>query len=254
MPDPVPDPRSEPTPDSNLTPAQDDAVRALLASARHSAPTPPEVVARLEATLETLCEERREVRPETRAPVVTLAARRRRAAATLVLAAAAVVVAGFGIGQVLPSNMSGGDAGSSAESTTSDEDPLSTGGSDRSFAEDDSSDGGAAEKQGGTDMRTQETAPSPSHRTLADLKALDGASALKPQVRKLRARSDTAADFSADPACPLPDAGSGETLSVTYDGLPGALVFRAPVGSTQQVDLFLCGERDALRSLRLRAP
>ena len=245
----------DPVPESNLTPAQDDAVRALLASARHTAPTPPDVVARLEATLESLAEERREVRPETRAPVVTLASRRRRAAATLVLAAAAVVVAGVGIGQLpdAPWGSSGSDAGS-ADSATSGEDQLTTGESDRSFAEPESADGGADEKQGDAEMRSQESAPSPSSAPEADLNALDSTSALKPQVRQLRRLSDDTATFSADPTCPLPGSGSGETVSVTYDGLPGALVFRAPVGSTQQVDLFLCGEPEALRSLRLRAP
>lgn len=246
----------DPVPDSNLTPAQDDAVRALLASARHSAPAPPDVVARLEATLASLSEERRELRPETRAPVVTLASRRRRTAATLVLAAAAVVVAGVGIGQLpdAPWGTSGSDAGSSAESATSGEDRLTTG-SDREFdAGPESADGGADEKQGDAEMRSQESAPSPSSGPEADPNALDSGSALRPQVHELRRLSDTTATFSADPTCPLPDAGSGETVPVTYDGLPGALVFRAPVGSTQQVDLFLCGEPEALRSLRLRAP
>lgn len=251
----MPDPRPDPTPDSNLPPAQDDAVRALLASARHSAPTPPDVVARLEATLASLSAERREVRPDTGAPVVTLASHRRRRAATLVLAAAAVVAAGFGIGEVLPLDMSGGDAGSSADSATSSEDQLSSGGSNRTFgSQSESAEDSADEKQGEAEMRSQESAPSPSSGPEADLNALDSGSALLPQVRQLRRLSETTATFSADPGCPLPDAGSGETVSVTYDGLPGALIFRAPVGGTQQVDLFLCGEPDALRSLRLPAP
>jgi len=254
MPDPSPDPTPDPTPDSHLTPAQDDAVRALLASAKHTAPTPPDVVARLEATLATLGEERREIRPETRAPVVTLASRRRRTAATLVLAAAAVVVAGVGIGQVLPLDMSGSDGGSSADSATSGEDQLSTGESNRTFGTQPESADGADEKQGEAEMRSQEGAPTPSSGPEADLNALDSDTALKPQVRQLRRLSDTSASFGADPACLLPHAGSGKRVSVTYGGLPGALIFRAPVGSTQQVDLFLCGEPDALRSLRLPAP
>lgn len=245
----MPDPR----PESDLTPAQDEAVRALLASARHTASTPPDVVARLDATLASLSEERREIRSETRAPVVTLAARRRRTAATLVLAAAAVVVAGVGIGQLpgAPWGTSGGDAGSSAGSATSGEDQLSTDGSNRTFANQPES---AEEKQGDVEMRSQSGAPSPSTTPEADPSVLSGETALRPQVRRLRPLHDTAADFSADPACLLPDAGSGERVSVTYDDLPGALVFRTPVGSTQRVDLYLCGERTPLRTLRLRAP
>lgn len=241
------DPRSDP--DSPLTPEEDDAVRALLASARHSEPIPPDVVARLDETLSSLTAERR----ETRAPVVTLASRRRRMAGTLVLAAAAVVVAGVGIGQVLPSGGSD-DSGGSAESATSADDQLSTGESDRSFsAEDSSPDAGADEKQGDTDMRSQETAPVPSSSAYAGLSDLDGDAALKPQVRKLRQSANTAS-FSADPSCPLPSTDAEAVVSVTYDGLPGALIFRAPVGSTQQVDVFLCGETSARRSLRLRVP
>lgn len=242
---------SDPTPDSPLTPAQDDTVRALLASARHTDPVPPDVVARLEATLASLGEERRDVPAETTAPVVTLASRRRRRAATLVLAAAAVVVAGVGIGQVLP--MGGSDTAGSADSATSAEDPSSA--QDRAFGAEDGSapEAGGDEKQGGTSSRSQGAAPEPSSEALTDLSSLSSDSPLKPQVRALRSSTAPSA-LTADPLCPLPDVGAGTLVSVTYNGLPGALVFRAPVGSTQQVDVFLCGESGALRSLRLPAP
>ena len=234
-----------PDPHSDLTPAQDDTVRALLASARHTAPTPPDVVARLEATLASLSDERR----EPSAPVVTLASRRRRTAATLLLAAAAVVVAGVGIGQVLPSGTSDDSAGS-AESATSAEDQSAA--QDREFSGSPGADAELGELQGDTDMRAQESAPAPS--ALARYGALDGGAALKPQVRKLRRLAATSSSFSADPACPLPDLGDGTLVSVTYNGLPGALVFRAPVTGTQQVDVFVCGETGARRSLQLPAP
>ena len=59
---------SDPTPESSLTPAQDDAVRALLASAKHTDPAPSDVVARLDATLASLSEERRESLRDPRRP------------------------------------------------------------------------------------------------------------------------------------------------------------------------------------------
>jgi hypothetical protein len=247
---------SDPTPESPLTPAQDDAVRALLASAKHTDPVPADVVARLEATLASLGDERRETPVATpdegSAPVVTLASRRRRTAATLVLAAAAVVVAGVGIGQVLPSDPSSDSAGS-AESATSAED-RSSAESDRAFGAEGSAPGAAGdEKQGDTSSRSQEAAPEPSSEALTDLRSSSSDAALEPQVRALRRRA-TASTLSSEPLCPLPGVGAGTLVSVTYDGLPGALVFRAPVGGTQQVDVFRCGERGALRSLQVPAP
>lgn len=244
----------DPTPESSLTPAQDDAVRALLASARHTDPVPADVVARLDATLASLSEERREspleAPHETRAPVVALASRRRRTAATLLLAAAAVVVAGVGIGQVLPSGTSNDSAGS-AESATSAEDRSSAESDQGLGAESFSPDAGGEEKQGDTSSR--EVAPEATSGAPSELSARSSDADLKAQVRALR-RSATPSALAADQFCPLPGAGAGELVSVTYDGLPGALVFRAPVGRTQQVDVFLCGQRGALRSLQLPAP
>lgn len=239
-------------PDSDLTPAQDDAVRALLASARHTDPTPPEVVARLDAALASLTSDRL----ETRAPVVTLASRRRRTAGTLLLAAAAVVVAGVGIGQVLPtgsSDESSAGAGDTAMST--DERPAESGsspyGAEADMPGQDGEDG-ADPKQGDTSSRTTpEAVPSPSNGLVGDLSALSGETALKPQVRKLRDVVDPTASYAV---CPVPDAETDTSVSVTFDGMPGALVFHAPSGGIQRIDVFLCGEREALRTLKLRAP
>lgn len=231
-------------PETELTPAQDDAVRALLAAARHTDPTPPEVVARLDDALASLASDRL----EARAPVVTLASRRRRTAGTLLLAAAAVVVAGVGIGQVLPNGTSGSDAGSTSEasdSAGSAESPMSEPfGATESPDED-----GADTKQGDTSSRSaQESAPAP----LSGATALTTDSALKPQVRRLR--NVAGAADSAYTVCAVPDVGTASTVSVTVDGLPGALVFRAPSGSIQRVDVFLCSEREAFRTVTLRAP
>ena len=244
--------------DSHLTPDQDDAVRALLAAARHTEPTPPDVVARLDDELASLTAERREVR----APVVTLASRRRRTAASLVLAAAAVVVVGVGIGQVLPSTDSANDAsaGSAADTSTMEEAPMSAESDQPDAGEPETkadsgagSDGGASSEmtQGDADMRVQGTAP-------AAISGLSSESALKPQVRQLRdaTTARTESSYSADSTCVLPAAESdAETVvAVTYDDVPSALVFRAPVAGTQQVDVFECGEPVAVRSLTLRAP
>ena len=96
-------------------PPEQEAVRRLLADARHDGPIPPGVVARLDAALASLAAERGESSPaeDAPAPVVDLGARRRRAAGIGLLAAAAVVVAGVAIGQGLPLQGSS-DSGSAA--------------------------------------------------------------------------------------------------------------------------------------------
>lgn len=245
--------------DSPLTPDQDDAVRALLAAARHTEPTPPDVVARLDAELASLTADRREERAP--APVVSLAARRRRTAATLLLAAAAVVVAGVGIVQVLPST-DGGDssAGSAADTSTLEDAPMSAGAGDPDLGDDGGTESKTQAEPGATSETTQGEAQLrvPASVPVA-VSGLSSKTALKPQVRQVRqaaARTTTARSYAADAACVLPAAESAEetVVSVTYDDAPGALVFRAPVAGTQQVDVFVCGEAVAERSLTLRAP
>ena len=87
-------------------------MQRLLASARHTAPVPPEVAARLDGVLAGLAAgDDAPAAPEP-APVTDLDAhRRRRRVAQILVAAAAVVVVGVGLGQVLDRG-TGGDASS----------------------------------------------------------------------------------------------------------------------------------------------
>ena len=89
----------------------EEAVRRLLAQARHDAPAPDEVVARLDATLTDLvaardiaCDSTGDDSTETGslAPVVDLGAARPRRAGLLLFAASVVVLAGVGLSQVNP--------------------------------------------------------------------------------------------------------------------------------------------------------
>src|SRR4051794_23510778 len=89
----------ERTPLPDLTSEEDLAVRRLLADAGGPVPTPPDVVARLDATLSRLVAER-DAEGSEQATVTPLAVRRRRWPKVL-LAAAAVVVGGYGIGAVV---------------------------------------------------------------------------------------------------------------------------------------------------------
>ena len=230
------------TPD--LTP-QHDAVRRLLAEARHDEPTPPEVVARLETRLAQLQAERTAelTAAAGTAPVIDLGSRRRRLAAIGVMAAAAVVVAGVALGQVLPQGGSSSDSATSAESDTGagTDTGLRSGG--------DNSDAGSAmeptspEELSGK-VRATEALPEVS----LDAE-LDGA------LTSLRSQTP-ASSYAADAvvACRVGDVGRGRRVLVQVDGRPGLVIFRAPTRARQEADLFLCGDPEPLRTLSLPAP
>ena len=136
--------------ESSGLPPEQEAVRRLLADARHDGPPPPEVVARLDDTLADLVAEHA---PADTSPgrVVDMGSRRRRMAGIGLLAAASVVVAGGAIGQVLPRG--GGDASDSSAGSASDsslaEAPTSEddGGSGSDSKPDDLADSEAREPQ-----------------------------------------------------------------------------------------------------------
>ena len=229
--------------DRDLTPDQDESVRALLAAAKHTRPAPPEVVARLDDALADLVAERH----DARAPVITLASRRRRVASTALLAAAAAVVFGVGITQVLPGLSDSAQDSAAGSGTESFEDPGATG-PDRAFVAEEPEDSSGPESGQRT---TDEKAASPEA-TLDSTSTLTSTADLAPQVRALR-RSRSLASSSTSPTCAVPGAGSAPHVAITYDGLPGVVVYRAPVGGSRQVDVYLCGEGDPLGSVRLKA-
>ena len=222
--------------DPEPTPAQERAVRDRLAAARHTAPVPADVVARLDATLRRLAAE--DAEPPATAPVVTLAPRRRRTAAAL-LVAAAVVVGGVGIGQVLPTG--GHDA-----ATTSDA------GADRAFS------GGApaAEQDSGTPglsgsrRTTGPESASPDAAAAPPVAALS-ASRLRRDLLAVVDRPD--APFGAPTDCDAGDVGDGRLLPVTYDGQEAVVVLRTPRAGFRQADVYLCGNDSPVRSLELPA-
>lgn len=211
--------------DSPLDPAVDARIRGLLADARHTAPMPPEVAARMDRVLEGLATERAPV-----APVVDLA-RRRRTAARLLVAAAAVVVAGVGVGQVLPHLGGSGD------------DQATAGSAESAY---DSADGSG----GGSGSKAPEAAPADG---VTIHRATFGA-----DVRRIRARIESPQDsqrLMAAPAetCLTTAVRSGTVLAATYDGAAAALVLNPPVGDSQVVDLYLCGTDNPARSITLPA-
>ncbi|PKH42260.1 hypothetical protein SAMN05192575_10729 [Nocardioides alpinus] len=244
----------------DLTPEQ-DAVRRLLADARHDAPTPPEVVAHLDATLASLVADRGEApaasdAPSRPAPVADLAARRRRMAGIGLLAAAAVVVAGVAIGQGLP-RMSSDDsaAGSAADGDMSTSQERDFGSQEDSGGADS---GGAESESGAAEMGPESlksTAPSPG----AAYPTLSTADAdLDQQLLGLRSdagarRNPLASPSQPDAFCML-GIGPGRRLAAEIDGQPGVVVYSPRSGDAQEVALFVCGDGEPVRTLFLPLP
>jgi hypothetical protein len=234
--------------DPDLTP-EHDAVRRLLADARHDEPTPPEVVARLDEALASLVAERSAPASAPEAAVVDLGARRRRRIGSGVLAAAAVVVAGVALGQALPGGQDMGDAGSSADSSAG-------GGAERDFAAQDDADGGSSSSQ---EMAPQSKSASPAPLAARPTLTTDDPQ-LEQQVETLRAdasfstRSSRRQMLDLMRACPLPDVPHGRSVAAEVDGQPGVVLFQRPDGAAQDVAIYVCSSPDPVRTLTLPAP
>lgn len=231
------------------TPEQ-DAVRRLLADARHDGPTPPEVVARLDDTLAALVSERRDPPAEPHAPVVDLAARRRRYAGTALLAAAAVVVAGVAIGQGLP-QLSGDDT--AADSAAGGDTSTSQ---EREPAPQDDSGGGADGDSGAAQLAPEalkSAVPDAGYPTLSSF-----AAGLDDDLLDLRSAQPApgAESGAIDPllTCDLRGMGQGRRVAAQVDDQAGVVVFRRPSGDLQEVAVYVCGDPAPVRTLSLPAP
>jgi hypothetical protein len=211
-------------------------VRRLLAEARHDEPMPDDVAARLEDVLVDLSSPsstRGEPRPVA-AVVTPISDHRRRRAVVQVVAAAAIVVGGV----VLVQNVhltSTSSSGSAAENS-------------------------AADAQAGGRSPT-----GPKHATPSQQRAKDFAAADKPVVvhphrftlDALKARTKLGRAAPAPPAdavaCPdLPQ--HARAVRAEYRNAPAALVYRRPQGSSQVVDLYVCGSTGPIRTTTLPAP
>jgi hypothetical protein len=256
--------------ESSGLPPEQDAVRRLLADARHDGPPPPDVVDRLDETLASLVAERSgELTSEhtagaatghdDRSPgrVVDLGSRRRRVASIGLLAAASVVVAGVALGQALPRGSN--DAADSSAGSASD---SSLAESPRSQADDGA--GASAEEGGDAGSESDLLEPDAKESFLqpgrADRPTLSSDDedivgqllALRPAVSDGRQRlRSLAALRGCDGVEPGP---SAAVLSAQVDGETGLVVFRRPVGAEQGVELYACGNPLPLRTITLPAP
>jgi hypothetical protein len=243
------------------TPQQQEAVRRLLAEARHDEPVPAHVGARLDAVLAGLAAEGpRAVDPPppgSGAPVVDLGARRRRRVVALLGAAAAVVVLGVGVAQVVDPGQdeAASDSGGSAASA----DDLGEG--EDGAAQEESS---PAATSGPRPSEVPSVAPGESG---TDPAAPEDSSV--PVITSLRFSQEAVRIRDEDPGVPTarglvlggrdlttssmficdPNTwGEGRLVAVEFQGMPAVLAYRPPAGNTQPVELLQCGSGDLLRS------
>lgn len=231
-------------PERDLTPAQAEEVRRLLADARSTEPMPDEVADRLDRVLAGLSEERaagaaggteRDERPERD----ELAARRRRRIGAGLLAAAAVTVVGFSV----PSLMTSGGNGDEGVGSTAVEPGDSAASSDSADS--------SSEELSSPPSAARSTAPPPTVRA-ARFEQDVARAAVAPLGRDAEARAETA-------WCPSrPAWGAGEQLPVVWVPQPGererAVLVQRPVRDGERTSvLYLCGADEPVRSATLPA-
>lgn len=230
--------------EQELTPQQSEAVRRLLAEARHDEPMPPEVVARLDGVLAELREGPGVATRESgSAPRAAWAAdqepspddtagsvrplRRRSKLPQMMLAAAAVVAIGFGVTQILP---------------TGDDDGAGSG--DTTFSSDEAPEGDSADEapsmgaQPPTDAeKDQEHTAAARAKRLIDRVPLTGLAPL--DTGQLEARRATQA------TCGPKSLGDGERrVPASYEGDPAVVVFRTGEDGARQADVYVCNAAD----------
>lgn len=241
-----------------MTPEQEEQVRRALASAPPVGPVPPEVAARLEATLAGLVADRadagQDLEPEP-ATVVALEERRRRRWPRLLVAAASVSVLAYGVGIAVEGlQVSGG----SADSASAGKPAMERAGAD---------DAGGAEA-GPEDAPTglvndSDGVQVQGSRAYAEKLIVPGtvrlhSDTLDEDVRRLV--RDTVATDARTPAphltrslagfldsCERPDLGRGDRLAaVRLDGRAGTLVLRRATGGTRVAEIYSCVDAGTL--------
>jgi hypothetical protein len=225
-----------------------EAVRRLLADARHTGPMPADVVDRMDAVLTDLAASPPESGEPAEAPadtvVVSLTAQRRRRAVGLLVAAAAVVVGGV----VLAQHPFGSDSQSTASAGSRAADsselgntgghrvnPKSTTGADRLELRADA----ATIRHGRLLVR-------PRHFTADALAAR--------RVLAKKAPLPAYSSLSRSGSSCVGSGVRGELVRATYQQSRATLVFHAPGSGSQVVDLYLCGSNRPVRSATLPSP
>lgn len=236
-----------------------EAVRRLLAESRHDEPMPADVAARMDRVLADLAAT--PVAAPSPAPdapaepdgsetvdgVIThLPVQRRRRAAGLLAAAAAIVVGGVVLAQNLP------HAGSGAQESAV---PAAGSEGDR-FAAGDAQGGGTRSPTTPAAGAPGQPAPQMEKARLRDGRVVVRSRSFSADA--LAGRRLLSGDHSqrlAPPGAPCPSpSGQDQVVPALYRRAPALLVYHLPDGSTQVVDLLVCGTGLPIRSVTLPAP
>lgn len=252
------------TDDHDQTDAAAAAVRRLLGEVRHDEPMPADVAARMDRVLADLATTPNgagepvagpvvelapdprpdEPMPSTDATVTRLPVARRRRAAALLGAAAAIVVGGVVLAQNLPT---GGTASQTAGGAASSEgDQYAAGGqSGKAPVRPPTASDSAGQPSPGSVRATVRDGRVVVRRPSFSADALAG--------RALLGGQDTRRVVQPAAACFAPSGGE-QVVAALYDRAPAVLVYHRSDGSTQVVDLVLCGSSRPIRSVTLPAP
>lgn len=225
-----------------MTPEEQEAVRRALAATPPVGPMPPEVVARLEATITELAAVRSTPpTPPTPAEVADLEERRRRRWPKVLVAAASVAVLAYGVGAVLQ------DTGPQADTAMTE---AGAGAAEESLREGGTDDEGAAE--GAVPQAVEpELHEAPALLAEGPVVRLREETLRRDVVRHLRQqRSSPAAGAALDEldtrrggTCLLPEVGRGDTvLAARLDGRRATLVVRRAEAGSRVAQVYWCGD------------
>lgn len=225
-------------------------VRRLLAEARLREPMPDDVAARLDDVLAGLRDQKPAPRPDL-AEVVPISAQRRRRVAGLLVAAAAIVVGGVVVAPHVHLDSSSTSGAASSAGDRAAEAQASAG---------DTRNQGNTGNQGDTTEEKQASPSTVAPSTAGAPRLRDGRLVVRSQhfsADALRGRAllDDRA-FLADQPKTCADVPTGSDavagiVAAEYQGAPAALVYRPVAGTSQVVDLYVCGTPRPIRSTTL---
>lgn len=245
-----------------MTPEEEEQVRRALAAAPPVEGLPPEVAARLDATLAGLVAERAAGETGPEPAVASLEERRRRRWPGVLVAAAAVSVLAYGVGTTLGGV---GLSGGGAESTAARDQTFSGAGADsadRGATEGDAED--APEEPGALVTDREDAvaggAPAEGRALLVSGTVRLHRGSLREEVGRLvrdaalaRApasdKTRDSAGFLAD-RCEQPDLARGDRIAAArLDGTRATLVVRKAVGGTRVAEIYSCGDGSDLLAI-----